>query len=99
MVLSYKPINFDRHNIPEHMRGGIERYVRAGIRPGDFLLAVFRDEFSEAVLRADFANERLLREYALFLHSGIIPDQAWGSRAKVDDWIKRGGELGADKEG
>jgi len=30
--------------IPEHMHGAVERYLKDGIEPGDFLLAVLLEE-------------------------------------------------------
>ena len=34
--------------IPQHMRGGIERYVMNGVPPGSFLTAVLSNDLKEA---------------------------------------------------
>lgn len=94
MVQSYRPLDYGRFNIPEHMKGGLDRYVRLGIRPGDFLQSVLCNDFAGTILRADHINKHALHEYALILHSGIIPADAWGSREAVERWIAKGGERG-----
>lgn len=93
-MISYKPLDYDRFTIPEYMKGGLDRYVRLGIRPGDFLQAVLRNDFADAVLRADDFNRSYLHEYALLLNGGIIPADAWGSHEAVERWIAKGGERG-----
>ena len=37
---------FRHQTIPEHMRGGIERYVNHGIPPGSFLTAIICNDLS-----------------------------------------------------
>jgi hypothetical protein len=73
--------------IPGYMWDGIVEYV-ARLRPtGDFLLAVFANDFAGAVTRADTGNDpAALRAYALLLYNEV-PAQAWGSRQKVIDWL------------
>jgi len=94
MAIAYRPLDYGRFHIPEHMKGGLDRYVRLGIRPGGFLQAVLRNDFVEAMIRADMQNKQHLHEYALLLLGGVIPDEAWGSAEAVNSWIKNGGEGG-----
>ena len=88
------PDYFDPHAdwtaIPEHMRGGIERYVMSGIPMGSFLTAIFANDFMEAAGRADDENQRALLAYARFLYNSV-PSQCKGSYAAVDQWIGQGG--------
>lgn len=39
--------------IPQRLHGGIVRYIISGLRPGDFLRAVFANELLSAICRAD----------------------------------------------
>ena len=74
--------------IPEHMRGGVRRYLEDGIRPGDFLNAVLENNLVEAAALADNINVHMLLDWAKFLHNEL-PLQCWGSKEKVEAWIKK----------
>ncbi|MHA1225285.1 MAG: hypothetical protein ACTSR2_01435 [Candidatus Hodarchaeales archaeon] len=71
--------------IPEYMRGSIERYLEQGIRPGDFLYYVLCNNFAMAVAYADRENIRNLPAYAYWLMNEL-PMDAWGSKEKVEAW-------------
>ena len=73
--------------LPEHMRDGAERYVEHGIRPGDFLYLILCNDFVRALGHADTVNTARIVDYAKFLYSEA-PLACWGSREKVDGWIK-----------
>jgi len=85
------PINYDM--LPEHMRGGMQRYIERGILPGSFLTAVLENNLVLAALRADSTNRHRLLDFAEFLYSEA-PSICWGSRASVDRWVERGGLQG-----
>jgi len=68
MFQSYRPLDYGRFNVPEHMKDGLDRYVRLGIHPGGFLQAVLRNDFAEAMVRADAQNKQ-------HLHSNSIKNQ------------------------
>lgn len=82
--------------IPEHMRGGVTRYVEQGIPPGHFLLAVFNNDLMEACARGDDQNVRLLGGYAKLLVNQC-PGACWGNEENVKQWLLRGGIEGNRK--
>lgn len=79
--------------IPEHMRGGIERYVLLGMPPGGFLRAVICNDLFDAVGRADDFNIKLLGNYCKFFH-GWAPHECWGSTEKYEKWTAQKGLSG-----
>lgn len=78
--------------VPEHCREGLLAYLRYGVPPGHFLLAVLSNDLAEACGRADEANQRALYDYIFVLYN-YAPGNAWGSLAKVQAWIARGMEV------
>lgn len=82
--------------IPSYMHGGIERYVHDGVKPGDFLTAVFENNLMKAAMRADDNNLHLLLEYARLLYN--LPGNCFGSPEAVKKWIARGGLNGIVEE-
>ena len=91
------PYVFRDFTIPDYMRGGLDSYVRKGIKPGDFLLAVLSNDLIEAVGRADGNNARNLVAYVGFMYN-VMPSASWGSPAKVKAWIKQRGLMGESYE-
>lgn len=84
------------HLIPEHMRNDLDLYLRRGIPPGSFMLAVLRNDLVDAYARADHINQHRIRDYADFLYNYApsIPVRAWGSPEAVSHWIESGGADG-----
>lgn len=82
--------------IPEHMRGGVIRYVERGLPPGHFLTAVFSNDFMEMCRRADSENGRVLTEYAKLI-SNQCPGDCYGGPETVRHWIARGGIMGNER--
>lgn len=76
-------------HLPEHMRGGVYRYVERGIHPGDFLGAVLENDLRGATMNADATNLRTLDRYGALLHH--LPTAAWGDKDKVNAWCEQGG--------
>ena len=75
----------ERCGVPSYMVGGIERWIKNGILPGDFLTAVLNNDLKEACGRADDVNRRCLFNYIDFFYN-YAPSQCWGSPAKVAAW-------------
>lgn len=84
-------INYDL--LPEHMRGGARRYIEKGVMDGRFLQAVFENDFVVAYGHADSINTVYMPLWASFLYNEA-PTPCWGSKEKVNDWIKKGGLYG-----
>lgn len=80
------------HRCPEPSRESLLDYLRHGIPPGSFLLAVLTNDLLEAVRRADDRNKPLIAEYVVFLWA-YAPWNAWTSPELVRAWIDRGMEL------
>ena len=72
--------------LPEHMQGGMQRYIEQGINPGDFLSLILCNDFVHAAGQADGINQFRLFDYAKFLYLEA-PMVCWGSKEKVDKWI------------
>jgi hypothetical protein len=82
--------NADWSLIPEHMQGGLKRYLTSGIGPGHFLTAVLSNDLISAVSRADDTNINRLPDYVRFFYNYVHP-HAFGSPKAVEEWIKQGG--------
>ena len=87
-------ITYDR--LPDYMRSGARLYIEQGIKPGDFMTAVLRDQFHEAIVRADHINKVRLRDWADWLHWDI-PMAAHGSVEEVNTWMEHKGLEGWDE--
>jgi hypothetical protein len=71
--------------IPEHMHEGVRAYVLDHYRGGDFLTAIFSNDFLEAAGRADEKNQRAFFGWAVFLYN-YVPIGCQGSAKKVKAW-------------
>jgi hypothetical protein len=76
--------------IPEHMIGGLRRYIENGIAPGSFLAAVLCNDLVAACTTADSINRHRLFDWCRFLYS-CAPSGCWGSRDNYKKWIEGGG--------
>lgn len=84
------------YGIPEHMHGGLWRYLINGVAPGSFLLAVLENDFIGACGHADTENQRSLYNYAMLVYN-VMPSDSHGSPEIVDAWIKSGGIAGRNR--
>ena len=73
--------------IPEHMRGGLERFFNDKLEPGHFLSAVIDNDLREAVLRADNVNRQHIPNYIEWLYNHA-PAGSWGHYQAVAEWCK-----------
>jgi len=79
--------------VPEHLQGGLRRYVELGIPPGHFLQAVLRNDLRDAVNRADLTSLAGLSDIVKFLHC-YAPSGSHGHQTAYGDWISHGGWRG-----
>jgi len=86
--------SMERRNIPDYMRGGIERWVIEGQPGGHFLMAVFENNLMEACKRADETNQQCLWNYTAVMYNDF-PIDAKGSREICAKWRELGGLRGA----
>lgn len=83
--------------LPEHIRGGVKRYIEQGIRPGDFLQAVISNKLKESFERADDINRYEMFKIVLFFYNEA-PLSCWKSEDSMNRWIKDGGLEGITNE-
>jgi len=90
--------DLDRYleDLPEHMRGGVRRYLHDGIAPGSFLKAVMENDLVGAFGAADVVNRRIMWNYANMLYNAFPARSSgcWGSAQAVEDWQDVGGLSG-----
>jgi len=78
-------INYNR--LPQHIRGGVQRYIEEGCPVGSFLEAVISNDLREAFGRADDINQDSMFEIVKFFYSEA-PSPCWGSPEKMRAWLK-----------
>ena len=62
-----EPIKYEL--LPEHLRGGVERWIEHGVRPGGFLWAVIDNDLLAALGHADDDMTRAdIRKISLWFH-------------------------------
>lgn len=72
--------------IPEHIRGGIERYLTELRAPGDFLTAVITNDLRGAFARADEESLKALRLLNRWFYNRA-PSSAHGSLDAMRRWL------------
>lgn len=85
MEIKLKPDEY--YPIREDLYGALERYLNNGIMPGSFLTSVLENNLCEACGRADHENIRNLKNIVGYIYNHI-PSSAWGSRDKVESYLK-----------
>ena len=73
--------------IPPTICGALRAYVVDGRRPGQFLQAVLRNDLMDAVTRADAMNLAFLEGIVKYVYNRI-PSICWGSKEKVEAWVR-----------
>jgi hypothetical protein len=81
----------NNYGCPEEIREAIERYVKDRLRPGSFTLAVLENDLMTAVFQAHPLMLPYLRNVCMYVYWEVRGD-CWGSREKVKEWLKGGGE-------
>lgn len=90
--MSYRTIHpqfkatFENFAVPEEMQDAFWNYFAYGIDPGSFGMAILRNDFFDAVIRAHRAltSEHLRNISRWFLN--VAPKIAFGSEEKIKDW-------------
>jgi hypothetical protein len=84
-AMAYQLAAHDYSLLPAHVRPGLEAWIREAHRPGAFLLALLRNDLSEAVARADYLCLYALPVLVSWL-TNRAPEACWGSAEKVERW-------------
>lgn len=79
-------IDEGRDLVPSHLWPGLERYFLDRVEPGQFLVALIRNDLRMAVGLADPASLEALPSLCKFLYN-FAPTQSHGSRTIVDKWL------------
>ena len=79
--------------LPKPLHNGMRHYLEQGIIPGSFLLAVLENDLMRAAAAADPWNREELATVAEWV-THEMPEESFGSPAKVAAWSKRGGLRG-----
>lgn len=82
---------FNYSLLPDHMHGGMQRYIENRIPPGGFLKAVLENNLSAAFGSADHINRERMFDIVGFLYNEA-PSGCWGSPEKVRKWTEEGKE-------
>ena len=82
-----------KNGIPEHLHGGLVRYVVHRIPPGHFMTALLSNDLLGTINRADDLNVSLIKSWLMVLYNcEEIPSGCWGSKDRVEDWLSGEGE-------
>ena len=81
--------------IPERMMPSIERYVKHGQIPGNFLQAVICNDLKNAFMAADDENFENLGAYVGYFYNEV-PANCWGSHETMLQWAENGGLMGGE---
>lgn len=73
--------------LPEHLRGGVQRYIEHGIQPGHFLTAVICNDLIEACGRADETCKRELFNIVKWFYNEA-PVLCWKSPERMLAWME-----------
>lgn len=68
--------------VPSHTQNQLDRFVKDGVIPGDFVKNVLENNLSEAFFSADLDNLRNLEDIVRYVYNHI-PHESWGSPEKV----------------
>jgi hypothetical protein len=82
--MAFDGINYG--SLPEHLQGGMRRYIEQGIEPGSFLQAALQNKLVEALGQADLISRACIFSVADFLYNQV-PLACWGSEQKYYAWV------------
>lgn len=71
----------------ENIKHSLELYVEHKLPTGGFLEAVLSNDLFGAFGKADDFNKRIMNEIVLYVYNEI-PSTCWGSKEKVEAWLK-----------
>ena len=74
--------------IPTRTKETIDLYVSHGCEPGGFVYAVLCNDLFGAIARADIENRANLQAICQYIYNDICSD-CWGSKEKVQSWMKQ----------
>jgi len=76
-------INYTK--LPEHIRGGMQRWIEHGIKPGNFLQAVIRNDLVDSFGQADEINLAAIFDIVEFMYNEA-PGNCWITKENIKNW-------------
>lgn len=86
--LAVQPAVLSPERIPPAIRAGLDRYAKAGIRPGGCLYAILTNQLFKAFANADLETQLAMPAIVAYIASEL-PAGCCGSKDLVEDWIAR----------
>ena len=89
VMIDHKELHFHamKSGVPDHLIGGLLRYLVHHIHPGDCLTAILENDLMEAFGRADIETAIGMRHILIFLYN-YVPKHCYGNKEKVANWLK-----------
>lgn len=87
MRTSAEGYTYRNFSIPNGMADGLDKWINLGVLPGSFLTAILCNDLMGACKCADERNLENIPAYCAYLYNEA-PPQCYGSRQRVEDWIK-----------
>ena len=73
------------YEVSDEILAALDRYVDAGIMPGDFLTAMLENDLKKTYQRVDGNNLKAIPEILSYIYNEL-PAACWGSPEKVTQW-------------
>ncbi len=78
---------YDYENIPKLLMEGLTRYVEDRVPTGSFLRAVLENDLHQACMTGTAASLIHMPALSRFIYNET-PEECWGSKEKVEAWLK-----------
>ena len=88
----------DSDACPEIIQEALRDYEANGHIKGDFVMAMLKNDLTNAIGRADSTNFRLIPAINCFIFNRL-DSRCWGNPKKVEHWISHKGRSGCDEHG
>ena len=77
---------FARWSVPKEFADPMYNYLVYGYQPGSFFTYVLANNFAKAILSSHPGNTIEALKHLVGWMCSTLPDETWGSHAKVDNW-------------
>ena len=89
-------VNYDKVPV-DYMKDVTRNYIDNGLSGGGFMTALFSNNLVKTYMLADDENRDAIKQWVSFIYNSA-PAGCWGSKEKVQAWIKDGGITGRYKK-
>jgi hypothetical protein len=83
-----EPCRENNYGCPDEIVDTIKQYVEHRLEPGSFVRAVLENDLMSAIFKAHPLMLPHLKYVCMYVW-WEIPSECWGSREKVNAWLKR----------